>query len=138
VLFGTALVYETLTTVIPWLSPLLGVGFYFWRKHYRDKNYYFPIFLFFLYTLYFEIDHDMPLFSFLMLALFYHYFLAKYVESSLYCDICKGPIYILYAYLGYYLFTLFSAFLFNMPMPPFSYDYLIYIVTDFLIAVLLL
>lgn len=138
VLFGTALVYESLTTVIPWLTPLLGVGFYYWRMHYQEKNYYFRILLFFLYALYFEIDHDLLLFSFWLLALFYHYFLAERIESALNCDLCKRAVYVLYAYGGYYLFNLFAAFLLNMPVPPFSDTYFIYMITDLLIMVLLL
>ncbi len=133
-LFGAALVYESLTTIVPWLTPLLGVGFVYWRRHYRQKNYYFPIFLFFLYSVWFEIDHNLLPFSFVLTALFYHYFLSERIESALNCIFCKYGIYLLYAYGGYYLFNLFAAFLFNMPLPPFNDLYIIYMISDLLVT----
>ena len=136
-LFGAAMVYEAVGTVYIWLTPLLGVGFYLWRRYRTQKRYYFPITLFFLYTLYFEIDRDMILFSFILLALLYHYFLAEKIEHTMNCIFCIDLIYVLYAYLGYYLINLFLAFLFNLPLPEFTPLYFIYIVTDLFILVLL-
>jgi len=136
VLFLTALVYESLGTIYLFMTPLLGVGFYFWRKYYHEKKYYFYIALFFLYTFYFEIDREMILFSFLLLALFYHYFLAGWIEMSINCTPCIAFIEVSYAYLGYFLLNLFLAFVFNLPLPVFDSIYFIYIITDFFLVVL--
>ena len=134
-LFFAALVYESVGTIYIWLSPLLGAGFYLWRKYHTQKEFYYYISLFFLYTLYFEIDRDMILFSFILLTIFYHYFLAKKIENAINCTFCIDTIYILYGYLGYYIINLFLAFLFNMPLPDFTPYYFIYIFTDlFLVA----
>ena len=135
-LFAAALVYESAGTVYLWLSPLLGAGFYMWRRHYKERKNYFYIALFFLYTLYFEIDRDMVLFSFILLAIFYHYVLAERIETVINCLICIDLIYVAYAYLGYFVLNLFLAFLFNLPLPDFSAVYFIYILTDLFIVVL--
>ncbi|GEM_PF-1766768 len=136
-LFVAALVYESVGTVYIWLSPLLGVGFYLWRKYYTERKFYFYISLFFLYTLYFEIDRNMILFSFILLAIFYHYFLAEKIEHAINCILCIDTIYVLYSYLGYYLINLFLAFLFNTALPDFDPVYFIYIATDLFLVVLL-
>ncbi len=137
-LFGAALVYESLGTRYLYLTPLLGVGFYYWRMHYRDKKDYFPIALFFLYTLYFEIDRQMFLFSFIVLALIYHHAVVRQLEISINCSLCIKLIYVLYAYGGYYLLNLFLAFVFNLPLPRFDILYLIYMLTDLMILVIVL
>jgi hypothetical protein len=136
-LFCAALFYESMGTIYLYLSPLLGIGFYFWRKYHTDKKSYFYIGLFFLYTLYFEIDREMILFSFILLATFYHLFLAPKIETAINCTVCIYLIYVLYAYLGYYLFNLFLAFLFNINLPSFDPVYFIYMATDLFILVLI-
>ncbi len=135
-LFCAALVYESEGTRYLYLTPLLGVGFFFWRRHYTRKSSYFYIFLFFLYTIYFEIDREMILFSFLLLAMIYHYFFAQKLETVINCRFCIDIVYILYAYLGYYLLNLFLAFLFNLELLHFSPLYIVYIVTDLFLVVL--
>ena len=136
-LFAAVVVYESIGTVYLYLTPMLGTGFYLWRKYYQEKEYYYPIMLFFIYTLYFEIDRDMILFSFILLALIYHYFLASWFESSFNCDICLRILYVTYAYLGYFVLNLFMAFIFNQPLPVFDTFYMVYIIADFIIVVLL-
>ena len=136
-LFAAALVYETLGTVYPLLTPLLGVGFWYWRHHHGDKKYFMQIALFFAYTLWFEIDREMLLFSFIILAILYDTFLAQSIEQSFHCSVCLRLFYVAYAYGGYYLLNLFLAFLFNMPLPHLDTLYWIYMASDlFLLAVL--
>ncbi len=136
-LFAAALVYESIGTIYPFLTPMLGVGFYYWRCHHAKKEHYFHIFLFFAYTLWFEIDRDMLLFSFIILAILYDTFLAKYIETSFSCPFCLRLFYVAYTYGGYYLLNLFLAFLFNMPLPDFNMLYWIYMATDLCLLVLL-
>ncbi len=136
-LFTGALVYESIGTIYPLLTPLLGVGFYYWRLHHGKKEYYFQILLFFVYTLWFEIDRDMLLFSFIILAMLYDTFLARRIETSFSCPFCLRLFYVAYAYGGYYLLNLFLAFLFNLPLPPFDTLYWIYMGSDLFLLVLL-
>lgn len=136
-LFAAALVYESIGTIYPFLTPFLGVGFYFWRRWHGDKAHYFQILLFFLYTVWFEIDREMVLFSFILLAILYDTFLAKHIETSFSCPLCMRLFYVAWAYGGYYLLNLFLAFLFNMPLPRFDALYWIYMATDLLLLVLL-
>ncbi len=136
-LFGAALIYETLTSITPYITPLLGVGFFYWRRHLHEKRYYFRIALFFLYTLYFEIDRDMILGSFILLAILYHYLVAQRLESAFNCPLCIPLFYVLYTYGGYYLLNLFLAFLFNLPLPAADMAYPVYMLSDLFILVLL-
>lgn len=136
-LFGAALIYESVGTIYPVISPLLGVGFYAMRRFAKEKAYYFPLLLVLLYTLYFEIDRGMFLGSFWLLALLYHLLIAQSLESGLNCPLCLKLFYAVYAYIGYYLLNLFLAFIFNMPLPHFDEYYLFYAVTDFIILALL-
>ncbi len=136
-LFIAAIVYETIGSVYLFLTPLLGVGFFFWRRHYEEKRHYFAIALFFLYTLYFEIDRDLILFSFILTALSYHYWLAGWIEYTINSVLVIDLIYVIWAYGGYYLINLFLAFIFNLPLPAFDQYYLLYAITDFVIVVLL-
>ncbi len=136
-LFAAAIIYETVGSVYLFLTPLLGVGFFFWRRHYEEKRYYFPIALFFLYTLYFEIDRDLILFSFILTSIFYHYWLAGWIEHTINSILVIDLINVVWAYGGYYLFNLFLAFIFNLPLPAFDQHYLLYAITDFVIVVLL-
>ncbi len=136
-LFGAALIYESLASITPYLTPLLGVGFFLWRRHLHQKCYYFVITLFFLYTLYFEIDRDMIAGSFILLALLYHYLIADRLESAINCPLCIRIFYLLYAYGGFYLLNLFLSFLFNLPLPAADMAYPVYMLSDLFILVLL-
>ncbi len=137
-LFIAALTYESLGTIYPYLTPLLGVGFYYWIKNRDNKESYPPIFLFFCYTIYFELDRDIMLFSFILLIMLYHYFIQKPLEESIECDVCLKIIFTLYAYLGYYMLNQFLGFIFNLPSFEINLTYLIYIISDLLITILFL
>ena len=137
-LFLFALIYESIGTIYPYLTPLLGVGFYYYSEHYTQRRHYFKLFLFFLYTLFFELDREMILFSFVTLVMIYHVSLQKFVEDSLNCQVCKVIMKIAYAYLGYYVLNIFLAFVLNMPYPQFDISYLIYIISDLFLVVVFL
>ncbi len=137
-LFFFALIYEAIGTIYPHLTPLLGVGFYYWTQHFKEHKNYFILFLFFLYTLFFELDRQTILFSFILLMMVYYFFLHKIVTDALNCQVCKVVIKVTYAYLGYYIMNIFLAFLLNMPYPKFDTDFFIYILTDLFIVVLFL
>ncbi len=137
-LFIAALMYESLGTIYPYLTPLLGVGFYYWIKNRANKDSYIQLFLLFCYTLYFEIDRNLILFSFILLVMLYHYFIEKPLEESIECDICLKIIFTLYIYIGYYFLNLFLGFIFNLPSFEIDVTYLVYIMTDLLIVILFL
>ncbi len=137
-LFVVALAYESLGTIYPYLTPLLGVGFYYWIKNRDIKENYLYLLLFFCYTIYFEIDRSTILFSFILLALIYRYFIEKSLEESVECNICLKIIFVIYAYVGYYILNQFLALVFNLHPFEMNFTYLAYIITDIIIVVLFL
>ncbi len=137
-LFLGALVYESIGTIYPLLSPLLGVGFYYWIQNSSHKEKQFTLFLFFGYTLFFELDREMIFFSFILLTLSYYLFFANYLKEAISCEVCLIILYILYTYLGYYLLNYFLAFLFNIALPTFDVVYFIYMISDFIVILLFL
>ncbi len=134
-LFVLALFYESIGMIYVYLTPLLGVGFYYWSIHIHDKQKYLLFTLFFLYTLFLELDRGLVLFSFILLTVLYYFLLHHWIEETLSCQICKIIIKVFYSYLGYFTLNLFLAFLFNLPLPEFNSIYFVYIITDFFLVV---
>ena len=79
-LFILSLIYEALTTIYPYLPPLIAVSFWIFLFAWNINNKTLLTFVI-LYTLFFEVDHSLPLFSTLMLFVFlkdFFYRLSKY------------------------------------------------------------
>jgi hypothetical protein len=71
-LFVLAIIYASISSMSLYLTPLLGVGFYYIIKHIHDKNRYFDFFLIALYSLYIEIDRGLVLFSFILFTILFY------------------------------------------------------------------
>jgi len=138
ILFIVAIVYESLASMTLFMSPLLGVGFYYIIQHIYDETRYRDFILIFLYALYVEIDRDMVLLSFLFFTLIFYKLLFHSFKKYVHCQICLVVAYIAVGYIGYFLFNLFLTYLLNMPLTNFSSNYLLYIITDILLVLVLL
>jgi hypothetical protein len=137
-LFLGALLYEALASSSLFLSPLLGVGFYYIIHHIYDEYRYIDFILIFIYALFVEINRGMIPLSFLFFTLIFYKLLFRSFKKYIHCQICLILAYVTIGYLGYFLFNLFLAYLLNITLPIFSTNYFIYILTDIFITLVFL
>ncbi len=138
IIFVVAIIYESLASMTLYMSPLLGVGFYYIVQHIYDERRYRDFILIFLYAVYVEIDRGLVPLSFLFFTLIFYKFLFHSFKEYVHCQNCLILLYVTIGYLGYFLFNLFLTYIFNMPLAEFSGNYLLYILTDILIIAVFL
>ncbi len=138
IFFVVAILYESLASMTLFMSPLLGVGFYYIVQHINEERRYRDFILIFIYALYVEIDRGMIPLSFLFFTLIFYKFLFRSFKEYVHCQNCLVILYVSVGYLGYFLFNLFLDYIFNIPLAHFSSDYFIYILTDILFILVLL
>ncbi len=136
--FVVAIIYESLASMTLFMSPLLGVGFYYIVQNIYDERRYRDFILIFFYALYVEIDRSLIPLSFFFFTLIFYKFLFRSFKKYVHCQNCLVLLYVSIGYLGYFLFNLFLSYIFNMPLAHFSSNYFIYILTDILIVLVLL
>ena len=137
-LFVVAIVYESFASMTLFMSPLLGVGFYYIIQYIYDEARYRDFILIFVYALYVEIDRGMVLLSFFFFTLIFYKLLFRSFKEYVHCQNCLVLLYVSIGYLGYFLFNLFLTYIFNMPLTLFSLNYFIFILTDILFILVLL
>ncbi len=137
IIFLLLVIYESLSSIYLYLTPLYGVAFYFILKNIHKKDYFFPNFLAFLYISIFEVDKGFIPFSFIIFFIIYYFFILDKVEHFFTKNSYKVFFHISNAYIGYYLINLTLDYLFNYRIPSLDFKYLLYIVTDTLIAIML-
>jgi len=129
-LFILALIYASLSSMTLFLTPLLGVGFYYIITHIDDEKRYFEMFLISLYSLYVEIDRGLVIFSFLIFTLLFYKLIFKSFKKFVYCPTCLVVSYVTIGYLGYFLFNSFALYILDRPLLDFSKEYIYYVVED--------
>lgn len=136
-LFIIAIVYESLTSIYIYFTPLLGVIFYYLLEHMEEDENFLKEGLMLLYISYFEIDKGLFLFSFLIFFVLFYNFAAKPITHAIHCEKCKIVLYVGLGYFGYFILNLFLAQVFNQSIPSFGIEYVIYIITDIILVFLL-
>jgi hypothetical protein len=129
-------VYSSLATIYPFLPPLLSVLFVLFLTALEKQNFY-HLLLVITALLIFEANYGYMMFS----SVIYFYFLYKIVMPKIYtnfsCTQCIRIAYPVLSYLGYYLFLLFIANIFLLPIPHIDYYIIYYIVIEFFIVSML-
>ncbi len=138
ILFIVAILYESLASMTLFMSPLLGVGFYYIVHYSTHKERYSDFILIIFYTLYVEINRGLVPLSFLFFTLIFYKSVFHTMQKYIHCHICIPLLYVTLSYLGYFLFNLFLTYTFNLPLATFSAYYFVYILTDLLIIGLFL
>ena len=136
-IFSLLIIYESLTSIYLYFSPLYGIAFYFIIKHIYDKKYIFRLLLAFLYIFVIEIDKGFIPLSFLLFFTIYYFFIMDKIERFFNEKNYKIFFHILNAYIGYYLLNLILCYLFDLELPSFEMRYFLYIIFDFLVAVVI-
>ncbi len=135
--FILALIYESLTSIFPFLSPLFGVSFILWLTLYNQKLNLAKI-LIYLYIIFYEIDKDYFVLSFVPLFLFMKFYIVNFFEKIIDYTIFRIFIYIVSTYIGYFLINLFLSYIFNNDIPSIGIEFIFYIIIDTILVEILL
>ncbi len=137
IIFLLLVVYESISSIYLYLTPLFGVAFYFLLINIYKKDHFFPNFLTILYIFIFEVDKGFIPFSFIIFFIIYYFFILDKIEHFFSKKSYKIFFHIFNIYIGYYIINLILSYLFNCEIPSFDFKYLLYIVTDTLIVIIL-
>ncbi len=128
--------YSSLSTIYPFLPPLLGVLFVLFIKA-LDREDIFALALISFCLLVFEANNGYLFFS----SIFYFYIAAKFllpkVEQNFNCYSCIKIMYVLMAYIGYFFFLMLLSKIFLLPEQHMDYYIIYYIVIEFFLVSLL-
>lgn len=130
-LFILSIIYETLTSIYPILSPFLGIAFLiFLNKNRPLVNSYIL-----LYTLFFEISYSLPLFSTFLFFILLKHIILKFYKIISYKSLVKVfaiiCFYLLYPFFLYFIHKVFNTSYFYINL-----NYLFYIIFEIVIAVM--
>ena len=137
IIFILLIIYESISSIYLFFTPLFGVSFYFILTNINKKDYIFPVILAFIYIFIFEIDKGFIPFSFIIFFIIYYFFIFHKINNFFSEKNYRIFFHIINAYIGYYFVNLILDYLFNFAVPSLNFIYLLYIVSDILIAVLI-
>lgn len=114
------LFYVAITDIYYILPPLFGVAYVIAQEKYEEQSFW--IFYFIVpFFIYFEANKGLPLFSTLLFMFFsFKIILPKFRKFFGYSKIFI-PLFIVYAYFGYFAFLYIFSGLFNVETPQFSW-----------------
>ncbi len=112
-------IYVAITDIYYFLPPLFGIAYVIAQEKYEEQS--FGIFYFFVpFFIYFEANKGLPLLSTLLFIFFsFKILLPKFRKFFGYNKIFI-PLFIFYAYFGYFSFLYFFGWLFDEQVPQFS------------------
>jgi hypothetical protein len=132
------MIYGIFSPIFYYLTPLIGLSFYYLSEHFEDEEHQLENLFIFIYISFMEINRGLFLFSFLLFFILFYQIVLKTIKETIVCKWCLPAIYITIGYLGYYLFTLFLSNIFNTQTPEIGWGYLVFILTDIMLAFVLL
>ena len=128
--------YSSLSTIYPFLPPLLGVLFVLFIRALAKEDVLSLLLISFA-LLVFEANHGYLFFS----SIFYFYIAAKFllpkIEQNFNCYSCIRIMYVTMAYVGYYLFLMLLSKIFLLPIQHINYYIVYYIVIEFFLVSLI-
>jgi len=132
-LFLLYLVYESLSSIYLFLPPLFGVLFFYFIRA-LDKQNISLLLLVVLLSLVYEADKGYLMLSSLVFFSFSYKFINPKLEQLIECRRCLDLIYIVMAYIGYWLFSLLLQQMFLLEFSTIDLHVLWYIVFEFLVV----
>lgn len=138
ILFGVAMLYGVLSPMFYYLTPLIGLTFYYLSEHFEEEEHQLENLLIFIYIAFMEINRGLFLFSFLLFFMIFYKIVVRTIKESIVCKWCQPLLFITIGYLGYYLFNLFLSTVFNFEAPVIGWGYLVFILTDLILVFILL
>ncbi|WP_345973932.1 hypothetical protein [Sulfurimonas sp. HSL3-7] len=135
-LFTLYLLYESLSTIYLFLPPLFGVLFFYFIRA-LDKQEISSLLLVASMLLLYEADKGYLLFSSLVYFTFVYKFILPKLQQMIKCKRCMLFIYVLFAYIGFWVFTLLLQQVLWMELPTLDWHVLWYIAFEFFVVTLL-
>ena len=130
-------VYDNISMIYNVLPQLLGLYFIIFIKFQDDFKYSYSFFAFILLTIFYESSRSLPLLSILFFFIFVYTVVIPIIDQYVGCMKCKNYIYIIFIYIGYYVFSLFLTLIFDITIFEISLVWLFYyIILDILLLVL--
>jgi len=128
--------YSSLSTIYPYLPPLFAVLFLLFTRA-LEKQEVLNVLIVSLCLVVFEANNGYFLFS----SILYFYIVYKLIMPKILqnfsCSECIKIFYVLFAYVGFYLFLLLLSNVFLLPRPELSYYIVYYIVIEFFLVSLI-
>ena len=128
--------YSSLSSIYPFLPPLLGVLFVLFIRV-LERKYILYLLLISFSLLVFEANYGYIFFS----SIFYFYIVTKFllpkIKQSFNCYSCIRIMYVMLAYIGYYLFLMLLSKIFLLPVVHINYYIVYYIVIEFFLVSLI-
>ena len=136
-IFAFAILYEAFASMHFYLTPLIGLLFYF-SINFLERGKYKELFFILFFSFYIEANRGLIHFSLSLYFIFIYYSFLRNMKLYINCKSCLIWIYITIAYVGYYIFAIFLSSILNIEMLPLdSINYLIFILSDTLLVFLL-
>lgn len=135
-LLALYLFYESLSTIYLFLPPLFGVLFFYFIRA-LDKQNISTLLLVTAMLLLYEADRGYLMFSSLFYFAFVYRFILPKLKQIIECKPCQLFIYLIFAYIGFWLFTLLLQQVLWMEMPTLDWHVLWYIIFEFFVLGLL-
>ncbi len=136
-IFAFAIVYEAFASMHFYLTPLIGVLFYY-SIYFLEKEKYRELFFILVFSLYLEANRGLISFSLSIYFLFIYYSFLKNLKLYINCKSCLIWIYVIIGYCGYYIFYTFLSNILNLNTFPLDIiNYIIFIISDSILVFLL-
>jgi len=128
--------YSSLSSIYLFLPPLLSVLFVLFSKALDRKDTFYLIVVSFLLVI-FEANFGYILFSTIIYFYIIHQFIMPRITQNFSCPICIKISYVLFSYLGYFLFLILISNIFLLEFPDINYYIVYYIVIEFFLVAIL-
>ena len=129
--------YESITSLFTFVSPLMGVVFLYLVTNIKDKEKLNINIVLLLYLIYVEMDRGFIVFSSVIVFIIFYEFIYKDLESYIGCKNCLKAVTIVIFYFLFYTINLIISLIFDLNLPILDITYLIYMITDIVLVILL-
>jgi len=128
--------YGSLSSIYPILPPLFAILFVLFTKALERKDTAYIILVSFCLVI-FEANYGYILFSSILYFYLVYKFIMPKIIQNFSCTSCIKISYVLFAYIGYFLFLTLISNIFLFELPEINYYIIYYIVIEFFIVSLL-
>jgi len=128
--------YESLSSIYLFLPPLFALLLVLFAKALKDDDLFFSLYIG-VYLIIFEADKGYFAFSSIVYFILIYKFILPKLTQNFNCISCIKISYVLLAYIGFYIFTLFLSKIFMISIPEFNYYIIYYIIIEFFLVSLL-
>ena len=129
--------YQIISSLYTFLPLFVGVFFTYIVINFQKEKSRLYIYLSFVYLSIYDLDKGFYLFSSMLFFMIFYYIFVERIRNFFTCSNCILAIYVLVAYLGHFLLNSFISYILHKDSPPFSQEYIYYIVIDIVISIIL-